>query len=206
MYFVLFVVLSESFKESDYLMGFYKAIPDRNIYIDRIFKWLIDIVVVIVFAIFFITYFGTQTNVVGNSMNDVLLNGDRIMVNSLSYQISSPKRYDIIVFHKTEKNGDKVEYIKRIIGLPGETIQIADGKIYVNDKELKDLKISEKIVNPGLAKEKIKLDYDEYFVIGDNVNNSEDSRSNTVANVKLNEIEGKVWLVLWPFARIKPVK
>lgn len=206
MYFVLFVVLSEVFKESGYLMGFYRAIPDRNIFIDRIFKWIIDILVVIVSAIFFITYFGTQTKVVGNSMNDVLLNGDTVMVNSLCYRIGSPERYDIIVFHKKEKNGDKVEYIKRIIGLPGETVQIKEGKIFVNDKELNNLNLDEKIVNPGLAKEKIKLDYDEYFVIGDNINSSEDSRSNTVANVKLNEIEGKVWLISWPFARIKPVK
>lgn len=187
-------------------MGFYKAVPDKNLFIDRIFKWIIDIVVVIVFAVFFFTYFGTQTKVVGNSMNDVLLNGDTVMVNSLSYRMTSPKRYDVIVFSKTEKNGDKVEYIKRIIALPGETVQITDGNVYVNDKELEDLELDEKIVNPGLAKEKIKLDYDEYFVIGDNVNNSEDSRSNTVANVKLSEIKGKVWLISWPFARIKPVR
>lgn len=187
-------------------MGFYKAVPDKNLFIDRIFKWIIDIVVVIVFAVFFFTYFGLQTKVVGNSMNDVLLNGDTVMVNSLSYRMTSPKRYDVIVFTKTEKNGDKVEYIKRIIALPGETVQITDGNVYVNDKVLEDLELDEKIVNPGLAKEKIKLDYDEYFVIGDNVNNSEDSRSNTVANVKLSEIKGKVWLISWPFARIKPVK
>lgn len=187
-------------------MGFYKAVPDKNLFIDRIFKWIIDIVVVIVFAVFFFTYFGTQTKVVGNSMNDVLLNGDTVMVNSLSYRMTSPKRYDVIVFSKTEKNGDKVEYIKRIIALPGETVQITDGNVYVNDKVLEDLELDEKIVNPGLAKEKIKLDYDEYFVIGDNVNNSEDSRSNTVANVKLSEIKGKVWLISWPFARIKPVR
>lgn len=187
-------------------MEFYKAIPDKNVFIDRIYKWIIDLVVAVVFAVFFFNYFGTQTKVVGNSMNNVLLNGDTVLVNSLSYRITSPKRYDVIVFNKTEKNGDTVEYIKRIIALPGETVQIIDGKIYVNDEELKEFKLDEKIVNPGLAKEKIKLDYDEYFVIGDNINSSEDSRSNTVSNVKLEEIEGKVWFVLWPFVRIQPVK
>ena len=119
-------------------MGFYKAMPDKNIFIDRIYKWIVDLVVVIVFAMFFITYFGAQTKVTGNSMNDVLLNGDTVMIDSFSYRITSPKRYDIIVFKKTEKNGEQVEYIKRIVALPGETIQIIDGKIYVNDEEIKD--------------------------------------------------------------------
>ncbi|MDE7432227.1 MAG: signal peptidase I [Lachnospiraceae bacterium] len=187
-------------------MGFYKAMPDKNILIDRIFKWIVDLVVVIVFAEFFITYFSTQTKVVGNSMNDVLLNGDTVLINSFSYRIDSPKRYDVIVFKKTEKNGEQVKYIKRIIALPGETVEITDGKIFVNDEEIKGITIKEKIVNSGLAGEKVKLEYDEYFVIGDNINNSEDSRSSTVGNVKLDEIEGKVWLISWPFARIKPVK
>ena len=111
----------------------------------------------------------------------------------------SPERYDVIMFNKKEKNGDKVEYIKRIVGLPGETIQIKDGRIYINDKELKYNEKMDDIVNPGLASQKIKLEYDEYFVIGDNWNSSEDSRSNS-------EIKGKVWLISWPFASIKIVK
>lgn len=186
-------------------MGFYKAIPDKNVFVDRILKWIADLMVVLVAAIFFIAYFGQQTKVVGNSMNDVLLNGDKVMINSLAYRIGEPERYDVIVFHKAEKNGEQVEYIKRIIGLPGETVQIKDGKILINGEELKGVPFDEKIVNPGLANEPVKLDYDEYFVLGDNINNSEDSRSNTVANVKLDEIEGTVWLVSWPFARIKLV-
>lgn len=187
-------------------MKFYNAMPDENIFIDKIFKWVVDIVLVVVLALFFFTYFGGQTTVVGNSMNDILQNDDKVMIDTLTYEITSPKRYDVIVFTKKEKNGDEVEYIKRIVGLPGETVQITDGRIYINDKKLDFNSDSEGIVNPGLAAEKIKLDYNEYFVIGDNWNNSEDSRSNMVSNVKAKEIKGKAWLVSWPFANIKPVK
>ena len=185
---------------------FYSARPDENFLIDKVLKWVTDILVVIVLAMFFITFFCKQTKVVGNSMNDVLLSDDTVLINSLSYKISSPKRFDVVVFKKTAINGEKMEYIKRIVGLPGETIQITDGKIYVNDKPLKGFDFGESIVNAGLAKDKIKLEYNEYFVLGDNINNSEDSRANTIAKVKFDEIEGRVWMIAWPFARIKHVK
>ena len=187
-------------------MRFYNAMPQKNIFVDRILKWIVDVIVVIVLALFFMNYLGQQSKVIGNSMNDRLKNGDKVMINTLAYDMHSPERYDVIMFNKKEKNGDKVEYIKRIVGLPGETIQIKDGRIYINDKELKYNEKMDDIVNPGLASQKIKLEYDEYFVIGDNWNSSEDSRSNTVGNVKLSEIKGKVWLISWPFASIKIVK
>lgn len=187
-------------------MGYYRAKPDKNIVIDKIMKWIVDIVVVIVLAIFFITYFCGQYKVVGNSMNKTLDNKDTVLINSLSYNLSNPERNDVIVFEKKEKNGDKVKYIKRIVGLPGETIQIKDGYIMINGKKMGNSHIEDKIVNAGLASEQIKLAYNEYFVIGDNVNNSEDSRSNTVSTVKKNEIQGKAWLTAWPFVKIKLIK
>ncbi len=186
-------------------MRFYNAMPDENILVDKIFKWIVDILVVIVLAIFFIMFFCEQTKVVGNSMNMSLMNNDTVLIDSLSYKLHSPARYDVIVFSK-DNNGKDTEYIKRIIGLPGDSVLISDGIIYINGKEQKGIKFDERIVNPGLAKETIKLEYNEYFVIGDNINNSEDSRSNTLSNVKIDEIKGKVWLVGWPFARIRLVK
>ena len=118
-------------------MRFYNAMPDKNIFVDRILKWIVDVIVVIVLALFFMNYLGQQSKVIGNSMNDRLKNGDKVMINTLAYDMHSPERYDVIMFNKKEKNGDKVEYIKRIVGLPGETIQIKDGRIYINDKVLK---------------------------------------------------------------------
>lgn len=186
-------------------MRFYNAIPDKNIVTDKIIKWIADIATVMVLALFCITFFCGHTKVVGNSMNDTLHNDNVVMIDSLCYRISEPERYDVILFEKVEKNNEEVEYIKRIVGLPGETVQIKDGKIYINNKELENKNLDENIVNAGLAKEKIELEYNEYFVIGDNANNSEDSRFSTVGNVKLDEIKGKVWLVAWPFASIKTV-
>lgn len=187
-------------------MRFYKAIPDKNILTDKIVKWIADIAVVMLLALFCINFFCDNTKIVGNSMNDILKNNDMVMINSLSYKISEPKRYDVILFKKTSKAGEKISYVKRIIGLPGETVQIIEGKIYINGKELKDKNIKSDIVNAGLAKDEIYLEYNEYFVMGDNANNSEDSRFSTVGNVKSDEIEGKVWLVAWPFERIRMIK
>lgn len=202
MYYVLFVYGDE---ENGGNMRFYNAIPDENIVTDKIVKWIADLFTVIVLAIFCIIFMFNQTVVVGNSMNKVLLNGDTVRINSFAYRLSKPKRYDIIVFEKKNSKNEFDEYIKRIIALPGETVQIKDGRLYINDKELKNPYIKNEIVNSGLANDKIKLDYDEYFVMGDNANNSEDSRFSTVENVKLSEIKGKVWLVSWPFARIRLV-
>lgn len=187
-------------------MGFYNAMPDENIYVDKVFKWIVDLTLVVLLAVFFYTYMCQSVQVVGNSMSDKLENGDHVLVDKISYELSEPKRYDVIAFTKKEKNGGETEYIKRIIGLPGDKVQIIEGRIYVNGKKIDYNSKKDKIVNPGLAAQEIELDYDEYFVIGDNWNNSEDSRAGTVSNVKRKEIEGKIWMISWPFVRIKTVK
>jgi signal peptidase I len=139
-------------------------------------------------------------------MNDMLKNEDQVLVNTIAYNILPVARYDVISFHKVMEDGEKIQYVKRVIGLPGDTILIKDGEFYVNGKKLDYKKSKDKIVNAGLAAEEIKLKDDEYFVIGDNINNSEDSRSATVGNVRKTEIDGKVWLISWPFANINLVK
>ena len=187
-------------------MRFYNAMPDENIYVDKVFKWIVDLTLVVLLAVFFYTYMCQSVQVIGNSMSDKLENGDHVLVDKISYELSEPKRYDVIAFTKKEKNGEETEYIKRIIGLPGDKVQIIEGRIYVNGKKIDYNSKRDKIVNPGLASQEIELDYDEYFVIGDNWNNSEDSRAGTVSNVKRKEIEGKIWMISWPFVRIKTVK
>lgn len=187
-------------------MKFYNGEPEDSKIIDIIFKWIVDIVIVLVLALFVYMYCCQQTKVQGNSMNDMLKNEDQVLVNTIAYNILPVARYDVISFHKGMEDGEKIQYVKRVIGLPGETILIKDGEFYVNGKKLDYKKSKDKIVNAGLATEEIKLKDDEYFVIGDNINNSEDSRSATVGNVKKTEIDGKVWLISWPFANINLVK
>ena len=162
----------------------------------EILSWVFYIGFVLVLTWVIITFVGQRTRVDGRSMENTLHNGDNLIVEKLSYRFSDPKRFDIIVFPPT---GKKEYYIKRIIGLPGETVQIdEDGNIYINGELLEENYGKETIQNPGRAAQPITLGDDEYFVMGDNRNNSEDSRFADVGLVKSDYIEGKVWFVISP--------
>ena len=106
------------------------------------------------------------------------------------YNASSPKRGDIIVF-KPKGNESSHYYTKRIVGLPGETVQIVENRIYINGEKLEEDYTTTKIDTAGIAAEKVKLGGDEYFVMGDNRKNSEDSRSADIGAVKRSYIYGK---------------
>ena len=153
------------------------------------------IVGVCVFVFLILHFVGQRTVVNGSSMDTTLANGQNLVMDKLSYRFHNPERYDIIIFPGPEEFGQHPYYIKRIIGMPGETVQIKDGKVYINDKELKSdvYGITDYIDYPGIAEEPITLGDDEYFVIGDNCNNSEDSRSANIGNIKKEHIIGKAW-------------
>lgn len=145
-----------------------------------------------------IHYVGQRTQVQGSSMEPMLTNGDNLIVDKISYRFHDPERFDIIVFPFQYE--DNVFYIKRIIGLPGETVRIDDeGNIYINGEILEEHYGKEVIQNPGRAREEITLADDEYFVMGDNRNNSSDSRDPSVAEVRREDIVGRAWLRIWPF-------
>lgn len=150
-----------------------------------------------------VTYVFRRSVVRGVSMQNTLFDGDSIIMDELSYNTGDPKRYDVICF-KSYK--EKELLIKRIIGLPGEKIQIIDGKILIDDEQIKDIKGLSEIEDAGVAKFGITLDDDEYFVIGDNRAESVDSRFNEVGNIKRKEILGKAALVFWPPKHIKVIK
>ena len=146
-----------------------------------------------------------QTTVEGESMEPSLSNGDSVIIQKLSYYLEEPKRFDVIVFPVKNtgeaKNPKKNFYVKRIIGLPGETIQIQEGVVFVNDRQLKsDTYCLSRILDGGDAAIPMKLKEDEYFVLGDNRNMSTDSRSSFVGTVKRKDISGKVFLRIWPFS------
>ncbi|MBQ8147274.1 MAG: signal peptidase I [Lachnospiraceae bacterium] len=159
-------------------------------------SYAISILIVVIIA-YSIVAFGAQTlRIVGQSMEPTLQNGDVVLVNKIGYVFGSPKRFDLIAFKQRE--GDNGYYnVKRVIGLPGETITIQDGYIFIDGVVLTDLPFDEKIATEGLALEGVTLEKGEYFVLGDNVNNSEDSRFANMGNILENEILGKVvyrWL------------
>ena len=130
-------------------------------------------------------------------MKPVLQNGDVVLVNRIVYNATTPKRGDIIVF-KPKGNENAHYYIKRIVGLPGETVEIIENSVYINGEKLvEDYKTTD-IDNVGIVSEKIKLGSDEYFVLGDDRENSEDSRSADVGNVKRSYIYGKAWFIVSP--------
>ena len=166
----------------------------------EVIKGIIALIICVVAALgisFLITKFvAHHTQVEGSSMEESLHDGDEIIVEKISYYFGDPERYDIIVFPFSED----VYYIKRVIGLPGETIQIKNGKVYIDGVQLWEQYGNEDIEDAGLAKEEIVLGKDEYFVLGDNRNSSVDSRKSEVGVVKKKNIVGKAWLRFYPFS------
>ena len=161
------------------------------------FTWIFKIVVTCLVAFVAVWYWGQRVSTVGDSMSPVLKNADVVLVNRIVYNASSPKRGDVIVF-KPKGNENSHYYTKRIVGLPGETVQIVENQVYINGKKLEEDYKTTKIDTAGIAGEKLKLGGDEYFVLGDNRKNSEDSRSADIGKVKRSYIYGKAWFVASP--------
>ena len=157
---------------------------------------LVYIIIVLAVTFLFITFVGQRTHVSGESMENTLDDGDQLIVDKITYRFKDPERFDIIVFPFHYK--ENTYYIKRIIGLPGETVQIADGLIYIDGEVLQESYGREVIQDPGLAAEPITLGEDEYFVLGDNRTQSSDSRDPSVGLIHRDEIVGRAWLRIWP--------
>ncbi len=173
--------------------------------IKEIISTSLYVLLVLCLSYLFITFVGQRTEVQGSSMEATLSNGDQLIVDKISYRFRDPKRYDIIVF--PFRYEDNTFYIKRIIGLPGETIQIdGEGNIWVNGEILEESYGRERIRDPGLAAEPITLREDEYFVMGDNRNNSSDSRVEAVGNIHRNEIIGRAFIRIWPLSKFGILK
>ena len=137
------------------------------------------------------------TAIIGASMEPSLKDKDMVIINKLLYRFRKPRRFEVVALKFGQR---KKEYlIKRIIAMPGENIQIKKGYIYVNDTKLDEAFGLKKIKNGGIATKKIKLGRDEYFVLGDNRNNSLDSRNRDIGAIKQSRIIGKAWIKIWRF-------
>jgi len=162
--------------------------------------------VVFVLTFLFITFVAQRTCVVGRSMESTLHDGDSLIIEKVSYRFSAPKRFDIIVF-PPEHRAEKEYYVKRIIGLPGETVRIDDsGNIFINGQKLEENYGNDRIEDPGRASNDVVLGDDEYFVMGDNRNHSMDSRDESVGNVRKEQFLGRVILKIYPFSSFGGVK
>ena len=159
-------------------------------------SWTLYILIILVATFLIVQFVGQRTTVNGVSMYPTLEDGDSLIVDKITYKFSDPQRFDIVVFPFQYQ--EDTYYIRRVIGLPGETVQITGGVIYINGKPLAEDYGWETMQKGGLASEPVTLGEDEYFVLGDNRNNSSDSREPSVGNVLKNSIIGKAWLRIWP--------
>ena len=166
----------------------------------RAVLFLVEIVSVIMFAWVMVYLYGSSAGSSGQSMHPLMNDGEGALVDRASYRFHEPERYDVIVFRTAEGK----ENIKRIIGLPGETVQIAEGRVRINGEALGEHAGADRGAAsvPGLAELPIVLGEDEYFVLGDNREVSEDSRFHSVGNIRRSAIRGKLWLRFSPLIRI----
>lgn len=167
-------------------------------------SWLLYLLFVLVFSYVIITYVGQRTRVDGQSMETTLYNNDNLLVDKLSYRFRDPKRFEIVVFPYQYR--ENTYYIKRIIGLPGETVQVIDGYVYIDGEQLDEHYGNELMENPGIAAEPLMLEEDQYFVIGDNRNHSSDSRDPSVGVIRRENLLGRAWIRIWPFERFGAIK
>lgn len=167
---------------------------------------LIVYCIVVVAVMFLVVKFvGQRTVVLGSSMEPTLQDGDNLITDKITYRLMEPKRFDIVVFPYKENTSKLL--IKRIIGMPGEKVQIKNGKVYINDTELKDDVYGNALmVDEGIVGDPVVLAADEYFVLGDNRNNSQDSRFASVGNIHRDDIIGRAWVRIWPLNKLTLLK
>ncbi len=166
-----------------------------------ILNWIFQIAVVLIFGILVGMAMFQSVTVQESAMEPTLQVGESFFVNRAIYKVSSPERGDIIVY-KTSGSDDAALHIGRVIGLPGETVQISNGTILINGEIYDEKQDFPEISNGGLASSGISLESGEYFVLGDNRNNSEDSRYGDIGNISKKYIVGKLWFTISPKDKI----
>ena len=173
--------------------------------IKEILSTSIYLLCVLIVTYLIIHYVGQRTEVQGSSMEPTLQNADNLIVDKISYRVREPQRFDIIVFPFQFE--EDTYYIKRIISMPGEKVRIDwDGTVYIDGEALEEGYGLEVIQDPGRAVDEIELGEDEYFVLGDNRNNSTDSRAELVGNIHKDDIIGRAWVRIYPFEKFGKLK
>lgn len=180
------------------------AITSKGI-LNSLMTYMVAICVAVVLSLVIVTFVGQKTEVMGDSMNDTFVNEDQLIIDKITYRFHDPERFDIVVFPESNQSN----FVKRIIGLPGETVSVEEGFIYINGEMLVD----DKYGNTAIASDHyyrlenpVTLGEDEYFVLGDNRNNSTDSRDYEVGNIEKDQLIGRVIFRIWPFKSIGTVE
>ena len=189
----------KNWKESPGILKIRERLEDQKI--KSSMKWIFEILVTLVFAAVVALMMFQTVTMQESSMEPTISVGDRFFINKAVYKFSSPKRGDLIVF-RSNASDDAALHIRRVIGLPGETVQITNGRILIDGETYKEGKDFPKISNAGLASKAISLGTGEYFVLGDNRNNSEDSRYTDIGLVKKRYIAGKIWCTCAPVRKL----
>jgi signal peptidase I len=185
--------------------SFYR-VDKRKRKLQETLRFVVNFTAAVTFAVMIGFYFVSPITVTGRSMESVLSDGNVVFVNRLTYLFQEPERLQLVYFKSQSGNGEERTLIRRVIGLPGETIQMKDGQLYVNGSPLALRDQLDKAVLSGLASEPVILGENEYFVLGDNRDNSEDSRFESVGNVRRADLIGKVWFKLEPLDEMGFVK
>ena len=170
-----------------------------------IYSFTETVLISLVLAIVLYLFIMTPHEVVGNSMHPTYKNGEFLMANKISYKFSEPQRGDVVIF----KFSDTQDFIKRIIGIPGDKVMIKDGKIYINDELLDESNyLADTVISNGGSYihegQTITVNEEQYFVCGDNRTNSSDSRE--FGPVDESKIKGKAWIVFFPFNEFRLVQ
>lgn len=166
-------------------------------------RWIVDVVMVLAAAWFLLSMLGTQVVMDGNSMRPSVESGDRLLVNAFPVRLGTLRRFDAIAY-RDEESGRV--FIKRILALPGETLVIRDGAIYINGSAVDDHGLFSSLTAAGSASEPLTLSDDEYFVVGERTDASLDSRFSDQGNLRSSQILGRIWFRFGPLRRIGPVR
>lgn len=181
-------------------MEFYHS--EDNNKLRQVVNWIVDIVVVIALAWFLVYAYGTQIVITGHSMIPLLTSEDVVLMDRLVYDFGRPDRFDVVVFQREDQKMN----VKRVIGLPDETVQIKNNDIYIDGEKLNEPEGLGRVSLAGLAEKPVKLGEDEYFLLGDNRDSSEDSRFSNIGNVSGSQIQGRVWLRILPFVKLEIIR
>lgn len=171
-----------------------------------ILDWVIDIAIAAVIVYIITTFAFQNMYVIGNSMMPTLKHGETVLINKLTYRKNEPDRHDIVAFRHKDSSNKEINIVKRIIGIPGDTIELIENTIYLNNKKIEyfiEEHNQEDLDKIGNMEYPIVVPDNTYFVLGDNKYNSIDSRYQEIGMISSSELVGKIFVRIWPFWKIK---